>query len=68
MEQEAYGKIVLSPARKHHLGPWQIKVSHKHYPEAKHKGTEPNPESNKFCSILIPVPSPPHTQKSYFGS
>lgn len=41
------------------LGSSQIKVSQRHqnYPEAKYKGTESNPEGQKFCSISNPVPS-----------
>lgn len=68
IERKYMAKFCLRQQGNTTLGPWQIKVSHKHYPEATHKVTESNPESNKFCSIPIPAPSPLHTQKRYFVS
>lgn len=61
------GSIIANLLRKEILpqGPLQIEISHEHcnYPEATCKGTESNPKIHKVCSISIPVPSPPHTNK-----
>lgn len=47
------------------LGPWQIKVSHKHYPETKCKGTEPKPESNFFLYPHSSTFTTTHTRKGF---